>query len=190
MSEQPSSKELLRQARDWMLECIGPANDYEERRRIVSQIDCALTASEPPSLLARCEEWIRAHPHGDNCFLTAEYPGNTCVRGKDSLLDAFDASPASPPVASLIETLRRIADPDFRYSSDDDEDTQLSLRMADALAALNQMQAPVAAPKCEHCKDTGIIAGGNGYIDEPCNECDAHRNELARLTSTKVPGQS
>lgn len=36
----------------------------------------------------------------------------------------------------LLKTLRRIADEDFVYSSDDDEETQLSLRIADARAAL------------------------------------------------------
>jgi hypothetical protein len=36
----------------------------------------------------------------------------------------------------LLEALKRIGDPEFRYSSDDDEDTQLSMRIADARAAI------------------------------------------------------
>lgn len=36
----------------------------------------------------------------------------------------------------LLEALKRIGDPEFRYASDDDEDTQLSMRIADARAAI------------------------------------------------------
>jgi hypothetical protein len=45
---------------------------------------------------------------------------------------------AAPELLELLEALRRIGNPEFRYSSDDDEDTQLSLRIADARAAITK----------------------------------------------------
>jgi hypothetical protein len=42
----------------------------------------------------------------------------------------------------LLEALQRIGDPDFLYSSDDDEDTQLNLRIADARAAIAKVMKP------------------------------------------------
>lgn len=40
----------------------------------------------------------------------------------------------------MLETLKRIANPQFRYSSDEDEDTQLSMRIADARAAIKKAE--------------------------------------------------
>lgn len=44
-------------------------------------------------------------------------------------------------------------------------------------------------PKCRHCNDTGIVQGGSGYIDEPCNDCDAHKRETDRLLGRSAQGE-
>jgi hypothetical protein len=45
--------------------------------------------------LQRSREHISATPHGDNCHLTDEFPGNRCVCGKESILDFIDSQATS-----------------------------------------------------------------------------------------------
>lgn len=50
----------------------------------------------------------------------------------------------------LTEVLRRIGNPEFVYSSDDDDEDQLSLRMADARASVKSAVAPSSWKRCGH----------------------------------------
>jgi hypothetical protein len=40
-------------------------------------------------VLRQANEYVTHTPHGDNCHLTTEYPGNECICGKEALGDAL-----------------------------------------------------------------------------------------------------
>jgi predicted house-cleaning noncanonical NTP pyrophosphatase (MazG superfamily) len=121
---------------------------YLERQKNEDSSSHEPATEHPPQLMAVVDKWQ------DNANSWREMTPHT-EREDAALVDLIlreireAVSSTPPPSANLVETLRRIADPDFRYSSDDDDDTQLSLRMADARAALNQIlptQPPSVIP--------------------------------------------
>ncbi len=90
----------------------------------------------------------RECPHGvptdtcPTCSRTEAKPAPTCGH---TVLLARDFANQPRPLdgaclfcqrAALVAALERIGNPEFVYSSDDDADTQESLRMADARATL------------------------------------------------------
>jgi hypothetical protein len=58
----------------------------EDLRRIEGSILPQMIA-----VLQDAEAWIAKAGHGDNCYLTDEYPGNTCVCGIDKIRAAVEA---------------------------------------------------------------------------------------------------
>jgi hypothetical protein len=56
------------------------------------------SSNEPPAaLFNHMFTWIHAVPHNDNCYVSDEHPGNTCVCGKDSLVEEIEKFRAGQP---------------------------------------------------------------------------------------------
>lgn len=87
---------------------------------------CCINKSRTAYLIKDENGRIIATPSWHSCDDT-HYPLQAQSEANSKLMAA---------APELLEALKRIGDPEFRYASDDDEDTQLSMRIADARAAI------------------------------------------------------
>lgn len=57
--------------------------DWEKAQARVRELEAALR---------RADAQIGATPHGDNCFVSAQFPGTQCCCGKESALEAITSA--------------------------------------------------------------------------------------------------
>lgn len=111
---------------------LRAAHEPSAARRLIAEVAAISSADEVDGCIEAAKKLLSAQPPLSSDHLTERASWSRLCHKHEQ------------EIARLRETLLRIADADFRYSSDDDEDTQLSLRIADARAALNR--APAQPP--------------------------------------------
>jgi len=66
-------------------------------------VDAVTKAVKPLKIrIAALEAHIAATPHGDNCYLTDEYPGNVCRCGKEAALSGARTAQRPPHLRGPI----------------------------------------------------------------------------------------
>lgn len=93
-----AAQELARYVRELCDEVDRLRGQLEAAEQHVKILRESVAAHEPPaSLFNHMFTWIHAVPHSDNCFVRDEYPGNTCVCGKESLMASIEEYRAAQP---------------------------------------------------------------------------------------------